>query len=117
MFIEINEDIVTGLFKRKIKLNNQHLLVAVFCGHFEYWLKDQMNNKYSKPKCPKCDKKYDRSDFFTADGCHTLGIPGSVPMSLPELYEHIEFLEYVNRLCDHLMFETWNKETKVFTDV
>ena len=69
---------VEGLIILRDRFNFDGILVSIH-GHFENWLRFEMNKKGNKPECPVCGDCYSRNDLFTSEGCHGLKLEGDVP--------------------------------------
>ena len=87
------------------------MLMAVFCGHYENWLKMELNKLMHKPKCPMCNELYKRANLWST-GCCGLKLEGEVPFKDVNKNSHLSFLSFMNRLTQHKMFLSWKKQDK-----
>lgn len=69
-----------------------------------------MNKKLNKPKCNICNSFLTRNCFFSTGLCCNLKLEGSVPKKVINKQEHLEFLNCINKLTRHPMFESWTNK-------
>ena len=92
-YIMRNKQFIMDLHKSKMRFRNQHLLLAIFSGHFENWLKFQLNRSNNKPYCSICNAFISRNNLFTKGTCCGLVSVGAVPRDKVSNRSHTEFLK------------------------